>query len=142
MNKIFIHVKENHFKLNEDVDRSVSKMEEGMGLNYIRKVLIPLAVGSWNRACSRSKTYKNCVITKELISQNLKKVGHDRHSKADGTTTDVIRYKSNFLLPGNLELKEPFEFEIYKAINNGKLTATFMIPGGDIRHYYVGETLD
>lgn len=117
-------------------------MEEDMGLDYIRKILIPLAVNSWNKSCLKSKTAKNCVITRELISKDLRKVKHVKFSKDDKTTTDVIRYESDFLLLGN-RLKEPFLFELHKHIQTGKLMISFMVPGGNYQNYFVsGERLD
>ena len=142
MDKLFEHVEGNRFKLNEDVDKSINKMEESMGLDYIRKFLIPAAVNSWNRACSKSKALKSCVIVRELISKNLKKVQHAHFSKDDRTTTDVIKYESIFLLPGDFKLKEPFSFELEKHIQSGRLMASFNIPGGRPSYYFVGDFVD
>ena len=141
MNTIFIHVKENNFKLNEVVDRSISKMEEQQGLDYITKVLIPLSANNWNKRCMK-KGYDEYVVTKEMISRNLIKIRHGKASPDDKTTSDTIRYKSDFLLPGNIKLKEPFIFEIYKQISDGKLMTTYTIPGEHDIHFIVGDTTD
>lgn len=145
MDKLFEHVDGNRFKLNEDIDKSISKMEESLGLNYIRKVLVPAAIKSWNNYCFTSKEFKNCtVLSPQFISKTLKKMFHAQHSKTDKTTTDVIRYDSDLSLlgMGGKKLPEPFSFELHKHIQSGKLMASFMIPRGHYRTYFVGDTIE
>jgi hypothetical protein len=146
MDFLFKHVNGNRFKINEgsnDIDRRISKIEEDRALVYIRRVLIPVATRSWNKSCLKSKTCKNCVITAEQISKNLKKVSHAKFVSNDRTTTDTIRYESDFLVGNNQELNGPFRFETYKQVTDGKLLASWENPGSQMPIYYdVGQSVD
>lgn len=132
--KLFKHIKNNNFKLNEEVNRTITKIEEEQALNYIRKVLIPVMVVLWNKKVSVSKTATKYSITNEQLSRNLKKIVVSRHNKEDKTTTDVIKYVSDFTFPDGVKLKTPFVIEVYKNVVDGKLTFNYQLPGENIYH--------
>jgi hypothetical protein len=135
---------DNRFKINEslDIDRHISKIEEDRAYLYIKIVLVPLVSRSWNKACQKSKTCKDCIVIPEQILKNLKKVGHWKLTPNDKASSDTIRYESNFLVGLNQKLNGPFIFEIYKTVSGGKLVSTCQIPGGGQSHYQVGEPVD
>jgi hypothetical protein len=135
---------DNRFKINEslDIDRHISKIEEDHAYLYIKKVLVPVASKVWNKSCQGSKLFINFTVTPEQICRNIKKVGHWKFSPNDKTTTDVIRYESDFPGDFNKKFSGPFRFEIYKSVSGGKLVASLKIPSGEENHYEVGEPVN
>jgi len=146
MEFLFKHIKDNIFSISEgydDVNRHISKIEEDQAFQYIKRILIPLAVNSWNRLCKKSRICKNCIINSEQISKTLKKVERVHFVPNDKTTTDIIRYEADFLVGNNQKLNGPFKFEIYKQITDGKLLASWTIPGSQMpTHYEIGEPVN
>ena len=144
MDFLFTHIMDNRFKINEslDIDRHISKIEEDHAYLYIKKVLVPVASKVWNKSCQGSKLFINFTVTPEQICRNIKKVGHWKFSPNDKTTTDVIRYESDFPGDFNKKFSGPFRFEIYKSVSGGKLVASLKIPSGEENHYEVGEPVN
>jgi len=129
--------------LTENVNRTISKLDEVMGMNYIEKILIPIAVNSWNKACKRGTWAKDLVVTNEDVYSKFRKVGRVRHSKDDRTTTDVIKFESILPFPGYEESSVlGFTFELYKDVLQGILIATYSTPSKNGCSYTVGDIPD
>ena len=134
--------------LKENVNRTISKLDEVMGKNYIEKILIPTVSKHWNEMIYGSK-YSFLHITNEQILSKFRKIGQARHSEKDKTTTDIIRFDSivRISTPHNKIISVVFMFELYKDIISGKLVADYTVPptipsGGETVRYIVGDIPD
>ena len=133
--------------LKENVNRTISKLDDVMGMNYIEKILIPTVSKHWNEIIkSYGSKYSFLHITNEQILSKFRKVGQARHSEKDETTTDVIRFDSIVRLSThhNKIISVVFMFELYKDIISGKLVADYTVPptvpaGGETVRYIVGD---
>lgn len=121
-------IAENKSKINE-VDRSVSKMEEDQTLQDIRNNIIPEIIRLWNKKRRHYSEFRNIDVTVQDISRNLRKVDQARHNPNDSTTSDVTFYKSE--IPA---LKSSFEFRAYKQVHNGKMVVWVTFPDKDSIH--------
>jgi len=75
---------------------SISKMEEGEALQFIRRKLIPKAVIEINKNIIGGKTCISHLVTEEDISKNLKKTKHERYDlSGDPNRSDHIEYTSH-----------------------------------------------
>jgi len=142
MTKLFEHTNGNEFKLGEnstevDTNYSINKIEEAEVLNWIRQVLIPIVVRSWDKKCLKHNWFEYSV-TSEDLRKNLKKVGHHHHDPKDKTTTDVIIYKSEAINPKVKidELTTSFQFHFYKELGRHDLMIEVVFPT-DERKYLV-----
>ena len=112
-------------------------------IQNLEKILIPIAVNSWNKACKRGTWAKDLVVTNEDVYSKFRKVGRVRHSKDDRTTTDVIKFESILPFPGYEESSVlGFTFELYKDVLQGILIATYSTPSKNGCSYTVGDIPD
>ena|ERR1035437_4898890 len=121
---IFKHIEGNQFSLSEiDVNESIeslpikwgfiSKMEEGMAFNEIKRKWIPKAVNMWNI------THRKYKVSVEEVLKNLKKVRHDSKTVPNDiikyNRSDIIHYQ--YKVPGT---KDSMTFMIHRFLNSSK----------------------
>jgi len=134
---IFEHVKGNQFRLVEAENlssRPISKMEEEIAFNVIKRKWVPKAVDMWN------KIHRKYKVSTEEVLRHLKKVRHD--SKIPRIRDDMIRWGRSDIIHYQYNVprtKDSMTFMIHRFANSNPYGG--WKDGSLMAGYFSGTTL-